>query len=99
MFVVTGIQGGRTVFAVTSFTGRENLCSEKGSSVSRLHVVSEQAQIVSQVLSWLTDSSGVLVSQLGVPIFQMVRQALAKGLEVPWLATESRDSHPTSSGV
>lgn len=88
------------VFVVTSFTGREKLCSEKGLSVSRLHVVSEQAQIVSQVLSRMADSFGVLIfGQLGVPIFQMVRQALTKGSGVPHLAAESRDSHPTSSGV
>lgn len=54
------------VFSVTSFTGRENLCSEKGSSVSRLHIA-ELVQIVSQVLSQLADS-------FSVPILQMVRQ-------------------------
>lgn len=36
-------------------------------------------------------------SQLVVPIFQMVTQALTKGLGVPWFTAEARDSHPTSS--
>lgn len=55
----TGRENG---VVVTSFTGREKLCSEKGLSVSRSHVVSEQAQTVSQALSRMADSFSVLIS-------------------------------------
>lgn len=45
--------------AVTGFTGRENLCS-----VSRLHVVAEEVQIVYQAPFHLADSLRVLISVL-----------------------------------
>lgn len=59
MLAVTVLQGGRTVLAVTGFTGRENLCS-----VSRLCVVAKEVQIVSQAPSCLADSLRVLISVL-----------------------------------
>lgn len=82
------------MFAVTQFTGRESLCSEKGSSVSRLLVRRHRLQ--SQAPSWLAGAFRC-ASQLVVPIFQMVTQALTKGLGVSWFTAEARDSHPTSS--